>query len=250
MAAQVFYTMDDAEDVLTHYRDFMNQASDEVGCFALFVNVPPVEGFPEEQHGKTALALVACHSGSLADGELELASLASFGSPMLSVVAPMPYATLQQSFDAGAPDGGRFYWKAGYFEELSDEAIKTLVDRVDPLPGPYSNVFFEPMGGAIARVDPAATAFPHRNAAFGFGISSGWEDPGDDDAAIAWTRALHEAMAPFTRGVYSNYLDWDDDDRVDDTFGANRQRLQEIKGIYDPDTIFSTNRNLAPTLAE
>jgi len=247
MTAQVFHPMDHAGDALIHYRDFMTQAPDEVGCFALFVNVPPVEGFPEDQHGKTALALVACHSGSLTEGEAELAPLASFGSPMLSVVAPMPYVTLQQSFDAGAPDGGRFYWKAGYFDELSDQAIETLVDRVDPLPGPYSNVFFEPMGGAIARVDPTATAFPHRKATFGYGISSGWEDPGDDEAAIAWTRSLHEAMAPFTSGVYSNYLDRDDDDRVDDTFGANRQRLQEIKGIYDPDTVFSTNRNLAPT---
>ncbi len=248
MNAQIFYPMDQAQQALTFYRDFMAEASDSVGCFALFINTPPIDPFPESQHGNTCLALVACHAGSLEAGESELAPLGDFGSPMLSVVAPIPYATLQSSFDAGAPDGGRYYWKAQYLDELTDEAITTLVDGVDPLPGSYSNVFLEPLGGAIARVDPAATAFPHRGVKFGFGISSGWENATDDEGAIEWTRSLHEKMRPHAvSGVYSNYIDSDDNDRVESTYGPNLRRLQEIKATYDPDNVFSqANQAVVP----
>jgi FAD/FMN-containing dehydrogenase len=240
MTAQVFHTMDGAADVLAFYREFTSNAADEVACYALFVNVPPQEPFPADQHGKTALVVVACHAGSLGDGEKALAPLGAFGHPMLAAIGPMPYATLQQSFDAGAPDGARFYWKAHTLDSLSDDAIAAVVGRVDPLPGPYSNVFFEPMRGAISRVEASATAFPHRQATFGFGISSGWEDPAGDEAAIAWTRSLHEAMTPFASGgVYVNYLDHDDNDRLGAAYGTNLGRLQEIRRAYDPDGVFT-----------
>jgi FAD/FMN-containing dehydrogenase len=239
MNAQVFYPMDQAAQALAFYRDFMNTSSDNVGCFALFINTPPVEPFPQEFHGTTCLALVGCHAGSLEDGEMELKPLAEFGSPMLSVLSPISYTALQSSFDAGAPDGGRYYWKAQYLDELSDQAIAILVEEVDPLPGEFSNVFIEPLGGAISMVDPAETAFPHRGVSFGLGISSGWESPSDDERSIAWTRALHEKIRPFaTSGVYSNYIDSDDGDRVEATFGQNLKRLQEVKGKYDPDNLF------------
>ena len=246
MNAQVFYPMNQTQEALTFYRDFTAEASDQVGCFALFINTPPVEPFPEEFHGKTCLALVACHAGSLEDGESELKPLAEFGSPMLSVLAPIPYATLQSSFDAGAPDGGRYYWKAQYLDEISDGLISELVGSVDPLPGAFSNVFIEPMGGAVSRVDPIATAFPHRGVSYGIGISSGWEKATDDEAAITWTRDLHEGLRPHaSTGVYSNYIDTDDGDRVEATYGANLKRLREVKAKYDPDNLFSqSNQSL------
>jgi FAD/FMN-containing dehydrogenase len=248
MNAQVFYRMKDAHEALTHYRDFMTDASDNVGCFALFINTPPVEPFPEDAHGSTCLALVACHAGSLEEGEEELKALAEFGSPMFSVLAPIPYATLQSSFDAGAPDGGRYYWKAQYLNELSDDAITAIIEEVDPLPGPYSNVFIEPLGGAISRVSPDDTAFPHRSVSFGFGISSGWEDPAQDEAGISWTRALHEKMRPHAAsGVYSNYIDTDDADRVEASYGENLQRLQAVKAKYDPANLFNqANQSVVP----
>jgi FAD/FMN-containing dehydrogenase len=249
MTAQVFHAMDDAAEALAFYRDFMSTAPDEAACYPIFVNVPPLDPFPAQQHGKTALVFVGCHAGSLEDGEEALRPLGAFGSPFFSAIAPMPYATLQQSFDAAAPDGARYYWKAGYLDDLTDAAIHTLVSRVDHLPGPFSNVFLESMGGAIARFDPAATAFPHRHARFGFGISSGWADPAADDEAIAWTRTLHEAMGPhYAGGVYANYVDRDEPDRVPEVFQANHARLQEIKAAYDPDNLFHLNSvNVVPS---
>jgi FAD/FMN-containing dehydrogenase len=242
MTIQAFYPMEEAALALGGYRDFMVDASDQVGCFALFVNVPPVEPFPQSQHGKTTLALVGCHAGDLDTAASELVSLAKLGDPMFSSVAPMPYATLQSSFDAGAPDGGRYYWKAAYIDDLSADLINTLTTRVDPLPGAFSNVFVEPLGGAISRVDPTATAFPHREVRFGLGISSGWADPADDEAAIAWTRDLYSAVAVHgSGGLYSNYADRDESDLPGKAWGSNARRLREIKAAYDPDNVFHGN---------
>jgi FAD/FMN-containing dehydrogenase len=240
MTAQVFYPMSQAAGVLRAYRDLMLEAPDEVGCYALFVNVPPVEPFPEEFHGGTTLALVGLHAGDLETGEAALAPLADFGHPMFSAIAPMEYTALQSAFDAGAPDGGRYYWKAQYMDGLTDEAIGTIVERVDPLPGAYSNVFIEALGGAVARVDPEATAFPHRGSPFSFGISSGWADAASDDRAITWTRDLYESMTEYgSGGVYSNYLDQDEPDRIDEAYGSNLRRLREVKSAYDPANLFS-----------
>lgn len=239
MHTQMYLPMDQAAAGLTHYRDFMAESSEMVSCFALFINTPPVEPFPEDQYGTTCLALVAMHAGSMEEGEEALKPLAEFGSPMLSVLAPISYATLQSSFDAGAPDGGRYYWKAQYLKGLSDQFIDALVGRVDPLPGPFSNVFIEPLGGAVSRVDPTATAFPHRDVEFGMGISSGWESANDDEASIAWTRGLHDDLLQFgTGGVYINYVDHDED-RKTAAYGKNLRRLAEIAARYDPGGMFS-----------
>lgn len=239
MHTQLFLPMDQAVAGLAFYRDYMAESAESVSCFALFINVPGVEPFPEDQYGTTCLALVAMHAGSTEEGERALKPLAEFGSPMLSVLAPIPYATLQSSFDAGAPDGGRYYWKAQYLKGLSDDFIQTLVDRVDPLPGAFSNVFIEPLGGAVSRVESTATAFPHRNVEFGVGISSGWESPEDDKASIEWTKSLHQDLLEFgTGGVYINYVDRDED-READAYGKNLRRLAEIASNYDPEGIFS-----------
>ncbi|HUF01085.1 MAG TPA: FAD-binding oxidoreductase [Gaiellaceae bacterium] len=249
MTAQVFHGMDGAAEALAFYRDFMSTAPDEAACYPLFVNVPPVDPFPPQHHGKTALVFVGCHAGSLEDGEEALRPLGEFGAPFFSAIAPMPYATLQSSFDAGAPDGGRFYWKAHYLDELSDALIDLLVERVDPLPGPYSNVFVECLGGAVARVSSDATAFPHRDVPFSLGVSSGWADAAEDERAIAWTRSLFEATAPHASGgVYVNYLDRDEDDRIAAAYGANLPRLEGVRRMYDPEGLF-TRAEAATTVA-
>lgn len=247
MTVQAFHRIEEASEALRFYRDFMLDAPDQIGCYALMINTPPVEPFPEDLFGKTILAIVGCHVGDLDQAEAELSDLRDQGSPILAVVDSMPYSTLQSSFDAGAPDGGRYYWKAQYLESLSSAAIDTIVEHTETLPGPYSNVFIEAMGGAVGRVDPTATAFPHRRHPFNFGISSGWEDPEGDEAAIAWTRALHDAMAEHgSSGVYSNYVDRDESDRVEAAYGPNLERLQRVKAEYDPGNVFDQNLNVVP----
>jgi FAD/FMN-containing dehydrogenase len=247
LTAQVFYPFDAAEPVLREYRKLMSEAPDELACYALVVNVPPASPFPEEWHGKKSIALVACYTGDHEKGKRLLEPLTKLGEPILSMVAPIAYTALQQSFDAGMPKGLRYYWKAGYVDEITDEAADAFLKLAGTSPGPLTMVGFEPLGGAISRVDPSATAFAHRGVKFALGIWSGWTDPADDDKNIAWTRQFHKAMEPHTvDGVYLNYLDDDDDSRVGSVHGDNYRRLREVKAKYDPDNFFRMNHNIEP----
>lgn len=247
LTAQLFHRLEEAEQVLRAYRDVMAEAPDELACYPMILKVPPLEGFPTELHGRPALALVGCYSGPITDGEAAVAPLAAIGNPFVEVVAPMPYATFQSSFDAGAPDGARYYARAHLLPELSDAAISALVDQVEELPGDFSMMFLESLGGAIARKPADATAWPHRDAAYGFAVQAGWTDPADDDAEIAWVRRVHEAMTPHaTGGVYVNYLDGDEADRVTDAYGDHYRRLARIKQEWDPDNLFRANHNITP----
>ena len=238
--AQVFHPCRSATSALRQFRDFMAGAPDEVGAFALGVNVPPVAPFPEEHHGRTAIAVVAAYAGRPEEGVAALAPLAEFGEPILSAVAPMPYCALQQSFDAGSPPGQRYFWKSQYLTGLPDDAIDAFVGQIDPLPGPFSAAWFEPLGGAIGRRDPDSTAFPHRLAAYNFAAQAGWTDEADDERAISWARAFNASMRGFsTGGLYANYAGLDDTDRQRAFYGQNYQRLAQVKARYDPDGVFS-----------
>ncbi|MFB6253396.1 MAG: FAD-binding oxidoreductase, partial [Halobacteriaceae archaeon] len=188
MSAQAYYPHEDATEVLEFYREFMADAPKEVACYALLVHVPPEPPFPEEAHGDVTIGLVACYSGSIEDGKRELEPLSQFGDPILEVSQPMPYTVLQQNFDDGAPAGERYYFRAHYLNELSDETIETIITNTDPLPGPFTIVGIEPMGGAINEVDATATAYPHRDTSYSFGIWTGWSDPEADEEMIAWTK--------------------------------------------------------------
>jgi len=249
MVAQVFYPIENSKEVLKFYREFTKNASNELACYALVVRVPPVDPFPQEFQGKTAIALVACHSGSLENGKIELKPLQGFGKPILRVISPMPFLALQTNFDPGVPSGMRYYWKAHYMDKLTDEAIQVFADYTKELPGALSIVGFEPLGGAINKVKEDATAFPQRSASYVLGIWSGWIEPSDDEKIISWNRDLHSKMKPHVSdGVYSNYLDHDDVNQVNSAFGTNYKRLQEIKRKYDPDNFFRINHNILPNI--
>lgn len=247
MTAQVFYPIEDAKQVLKFYREFTSIAADELAAYALIVSVPPADPFPESLQGKTAIALLVSYAGSLEDGKMALEPLEKFGNPFLRVIMPMSFVELQTIFDKSAPHGIRNYWKAHYTDHLSDEAIDVLVNHTHHIPGPLTVVGFEPFGGAITRVEESATAFPQRSASYILGIFSGWIEAEDDEKNINWTRELYNKMAAFASGgVYSNYLDNDDSDKVSASFGSNYSRLQEIKNKYDPNNFFKINQNIIP----
>jgi FAD/FMN-containing dehydrogenase len=247
LAGPIFHPFEAAADGFRFYRDFMRTAPDDVACYAMIVRVPPVAPFPEAHHGKPALALVACYAGDPAEGEAALRPLREFGKPLLDGVARVPYTALQQSFDAGAGPGNRWYTKSRFLGALTDDAIDTIMRFIDPLPGPLTQVGIESLGGAMNRVPSDATAFPHRDAAYAIGIWPASSEPGDDHSLMKWAREFHDAMAPHAQaGVYVNYLDADEAERVGNAYGDHFERLGALKRKWDPNNLFRVNQNIRP----
>ncbi len=61
-------------------------------------------------------------------------------------------------------------------------------------------------------------------------------------------RAAGERCRPFTTGAsYVNFQTGDEgDERVRATYGANYDRLLEVKRRYDPGNLLRVNRNVRP----
>lgn len=244
---QAYYPHVDSREVLQFYRKFAANAPAELPCYAFFMKVPPLENFPEEHHGKTTCVFIACYTGKPEKAENALKPLREFGQPFLQLIQPMKYTELQTAFDAGMPKGLRWYSKARYFQELSDQTISTLKDFTETLPGPYTVAYLEPIAGAMKKPVPSATAFPHRNASFGLHIFPGWNEEADDVLNIEWAKKFYEkADEEAGNGVYVNLLGHDEEERVKDAYKENYDRLAEIKRKWDPQNLFNSNHNIIP----
>jgi FAD/FMN-containing dehydrogenase len=229
-----------AGEVLRHYRDFvMAGVPDELTVFATAIVSP--DGVP-------LIAVIPAYTGSNLDEAARLlAPLRAVGRPVADLVAPMPYVSLQQMFDAAAPFGIRSYWKSTFLRTLSDDAIDTFVACVAARPSPRTIVKLEHAHGAATRVASDAAAFPARDHAFDLVVLSLWNDAKDDARNVAWTRQFDSAMRPWSaRLVYVNALAHDDGARVRDAYGDNYTRLATIKAKYDPANRFRQNQNIAP----
>jgi len=247
LSGQIVHPHSAAREVMRGYQEVMAAAPDELGCYLFFYRAPAVEPFPPVLHGKTVVALAAAWTGDPAAGNSALAPLRAIGEPVLDLIGPLPYLELQKSFDAGMPKGNRWCSRAGYLRELSDAAIDLFADRTQELCGDFTMVYLDPGGGAIGRVAPDATAFPHREAPFGFHVFPGWVNAADDDANISWANGFLSDLAPFSAaGVYVNMLGGEEPERVPEAYLDNYARLRELKRRFDPDNLFRSNHNVPP----
>jgi FAD/FMN-containing dehydrogenase len=241
-AGLVVHPFEAASDVLRFCREFAASLPDELGLMPLLVHAPDGSGAP-------VVAVGVCHGGAPERAQADLEPLLTFGSPLLSQVGPVPYPAVNTMLDAGFPPGRRYNWKSSFMPALSDEAIEVLVRRFAECPSPMTGVAIEHFHGAVTRVPVTATAVPHRDPSFNVLIASGWDDPASDEANIAWTRATYQELEPFfTDRRYVNYLSADDG-QVRSAYGANYDRLAQIKARYDPRNLFRLNHNIEPALA-
>jgi hypothetical protein len=224
------------------------QAPDEVGLLANLRLAPPLPVVPSELHGKPVVAIIVCYAGDLAGGERELAELRSFKTPALDAIAPKPYAAHQAMLDAALPHGRGYYWKSSALPPLTDEMINVLIRQAEKITSPYSTMTIFTQGGAVARVSEDATAFPNRTAQHNLNIVGAWtlDDP-EPERHVAWVRETWEAMQPFARGVYVNFMSDEPADRVRAAYGPEKyERLVALKRRYDPENVFRHNQNIAP----
>lgn len=248
IAGLIVHPLAQAREVLREYRQRVAEAPDELCCWVVMRKAPPLPFLPREVHGTEVLVLALCHAGDLASGERAAAPFRAIGQPIADVVGPTPYAGWQKAFDPLLTAGERNYWKSHDFVELADGLIDVLLDAVRHLPSPQCEVFIGSLGGAINRVPVEATAYPHRNVEFVMNVHGRWSSPSEDSACVAWTRALHDATAPFaTGGVYVNFMPDDEAQRVrSGAYGPNYGRLAAVKAKYDPRNLFRMNQNVAP----
>jgi FAD/FMN-containing dehydrogenase len=243
----LLYEVEDAPTVLQFFREFIKDAPEELGGFPAWQLAPPLPFIPADRHGDPFLIFVACWAGPVHEGEAALAPLRDVAPVVAEHVGAMPYPALNSAFDALVPPGLQHYWKANFVKELSDDAVAAHVEHGPKLPAVNSTVHIYPINGACHRVAADATAFAYRDATFATVIAGMWPDPAQNDDAIGWVRDFYEATAPHSEeGGYINFMSGDDQNRVRSNYGANYDRLVDVKRTYDPDNVFRLNQNIAP----
>jgi FAD/FMN-containing dehydrogenase len=240
----------DARAALRFYREWAPAAPDEVSAFAILQHGPELEEIPSEHRGKPVAIFLAMYSGDASRGQEVLQPLRGFGNPVVDLSDTLPYLQVQQFFDADYPAREmRYYWKSRYLDELSDDAVDTLVRLNEASPSHHSTVDVWQLGGAMSRFAPDSSAFGDRSAAYLIGIEANWESADDDAACIAWGRELFRALEPFSSGrEYLNFpgLYEDNEQMVRDTFAGNLDRLRAVKKRHDPANLFRLNHNIPP----
>jgi FAD/FMN-containing dehydrogenase len=248
VAGAIAWRAEAAPEVLAMYRTFREQAPPELSCVAILRKAPPAPWLPKNVHGESIIALIVCHSGAVGDGEKLVAPIKTFGAPVGDVVQRRPYVTQQSLLDATQPKGRRYYWKSEYLGELSSDLLANAIEHARRMPSPHSAVILFPVDGAVQRLPENHSAVGNRNARVVLNITGSWERPEDDAANVEWARAAWRDLRRFsTGGTYINFQTEDEgDDRVRNAYGANYDRLIEIKTKWDHTNFFRMNKNIAP----
>ena len=249
-AGLVVYPFAQAGAVLRAWRDFCACAPDELSVWAVMRKAPPLPFLPAAVHGQEVVIFALVWSGAVEEGERAVAPVLAFGEPIAAALGAQPYAAFQTAFDPLLTPGGRNYWKSANFATLGDAAIDGLVAAASQLPGPECEIFVAQLGGAMSRVEAAATPFVGRDVRFIMNVHGRWADRRDDDAVRRWARRSFEAATPHATGSgYVNFLTEDEAERVSTSYGSNHARLQALKARFDPGNLFRMNLNITPRAA-
>jgi len=149
--------------------------------------------------------------------------------------------------DPAFPKGAFNYWKAQLLTDLSDEAIRTLVESFGACTSPMSHIIIEHLHGAASRVPVASTACTLRTTGFNVVIISQWTSADETERGVAWARDTFAALTPYLASTrYLNYLENDAVDPAAIAYGPNLPRLRELKTTWDPGNFFRQNVNILP----
>ena len=237
-------------EVIRGYLEYTASAPEDLSTLANLMHVPPQEFMPfvpVEWVGKVVLAVIACWSGDIEEGERALAPLRALATPVADTIRPMPYpdiylSTMHQTMRHG------FALRSMFADELSDETINTFLESMQRATSPFSIIQLRGLGGQMARVSNDATAFAHRDKRYLVGVIGVWLDPEEDGSPHrAWTQSIWDEIRHEGSGVYVNFVADEGEERLRDAYPPETlARLADIKQTYDPENLFRFNQNIRP----
>ena len=234
----LLYPRSSAIDLLRLYRDVTAKAPDELTAYAALMI----------GHGHPMVAIAMCHSGSRSEGANVSKLFYLTEPPAADLTGEKKYSEVQSMLDFSAPAGLHYYFKCPFLCELTDEAIRAIVEHAGYLPSEQTQVVLEHMHGAASRVPATETAFGLRRTHYSINVMAAWSDVNLTEKCIDWARGLASVLEGFgASDGYVNYLGDEGPAAVRASYGNNYGRLAELKRKYDPDNFFQFNQNILPT---
>ncbi|MFI7589913.1 FAD-binding oxidoreductase [Spongisporangium articulatum] len=221
-------------------------APDELSLMVNVMKAPPAPFLPAERHGTPIVVALVCHSGRPEDADAALAPLRAAGPLLADVVRPQPYPGLLRAEEPGLQASIR----TGFADTFDAARAARAIELVGSAPTPVAVVNLRPMGGAISRIPPEATAFAHRGHALMESVSA-VDLPGRDPAPVRdWVAGAAEALTVGRGPGYVNFLEQTGPDVVHRAYpDATLRRLAAVKAAYDPQNLFRANHTVLPAQA-
>jgi FAD/FMN-containing dehydrogenase len=233
----MLYPRPSAWDLLRKYRDITQKAPDELTAYAALL----------VGHGHPMVAVALCHSGSAEAGAAACKQFQLADPPAVDMTGAKRYTEIQTMLDFTAPAGRHYYFKCPFLRDLTDDAIRTIIDYAQNMPTEHTQIILEHMHGAASRVPASETAFGLRRDHYSINIVPAWEDAGDAQRCIEWARGLATLLEPFgASDSYVNYLGDEGASAVRASYGPSYGRLVELKKKFDPENFFCFNQNIPP----
>jgi hypothetical protein len=235
----VMYPLSQAKEVLKFYGEFTANAPAELNLAGVMVQPPA---------GKGMIIMGVTWLGSDSEGAKVLKPLQEYGKPMLDSIGKHEYLHLQTDNDRTLPHGLNYYMKAGFLHDIEPGLVDALVDGFKPTNSRSLVTIISQLGGAIADVGEADTAFAHRDASYDMLIGGSWSDDELSEPYVQDMRDYWTTLAPFTHGFYVNNAMDEDVSGIRATYRGNYDRLVGLKNQYDPTNFFRLNTNIEPTV--
>ena len=233
--------------LLQFWRDFMPEAPFDLKWNLDLRRAPNKEKVPPSLRGRPAVGSSLVWTGTPEDAQKYLERALSFCHPDSVRSQNVWFLDLQTMADSDFPHGRRYYTKSGYFRNLDDGTIDRLLDALNSIPSPETQIELTYLGGACGQVDVDETAFGDRSVPFITNLLANWVDPADDALHISWIRSLFQRLRPaMTPGVYVNFMSGDEQDRVPEAYQQRWERMVAVKSHYDPRNFFRLNQNVQP----
>lgn len=198
------------------------------------------------------VTLLGQYAGSRDELMTLLAPVMAVAAPEFSDIQELPYWQGQNFLaEPGAP--ALFRERSTFLPAAPDAAfLEEAFEQLQRWPGTgaHGDLFFFQTGGRINEVAADATAFAHRNSRWLSVVGISWSDddasrPGVLPPAFDWQDAFY---AELTRnggtGAFQNFPDASLVDWRERYYGANLERLMQVKAKYDPANLFRHGQSL------
>lgn len=247
LSGPIVKRFENMKEYIRFHRDYVRTMPDEMTIWMVVRHAPPLPFLPDNVHGKLVVLVPFVWLGDPEEGQKLIQPVRDFGETLGDGSGINPWTGWQSAFDGLVSHGARNYWKSHHIKELSDECIDVINHYALSMPSLECEIFIPHMEGAPSRIEPDATAFPHRNTPFVLNIHTRWQNAADDETAIRWARDFHKATEPYSQGVYVNFLSDEGSERVKQAYTKDVwSRLVECKRKWDPGNLFRLNQNISP----
>ncbi|GAA4014301.1 FAD-binding oxidoreductase [Allokutzneria multivorans] len=245
----VYYPIETAGQVMEAYREWVRELPPEVSSSVCLTRRGSEPGGPEPLRGRWVIGVRACHSGDRQDAERLLKPLRSLEGVLLDTFGPMTYDRISEIAMLGTDPNPHVSFGM-VLPELTEAACAALLMVAGPeRRAPYDHLELRHIGGGN---EPEEADAGLGIAGAEFVLHSSMRTPVADEVAAAqrFYSRLARGLAPFaSERTTLNFLGPanTEPDRVRRSYRDDHyQRLQRIKGLYDPHNVFRFNHNIPP----